>query len=711
MDDARLATLLDEAADRYNSGRYDEAIALWQQVLASDPQNQKAKEGIRMAGLLVQDWHEGDAPATEPADDRDQDPAGLRGRVEAGISRVRDLAAGGRLDDALEGCRLLEEIAPHLPEVGRLGAEVRATARARPGARGTPPDARREPNASTPSADDVEGLLDRARRALAAGRDAEAAVAARDAIQLDPSNNEAMGILALTGQTGEVTAPPRAAPAAVPDPHATGPLPAAAAPEPVSSLDIEMIDVEPSASATATRPGTAPGPPAADETSGTRLLTPASHSRIEGLLAEGQAAFDHGEPQRAIEIWSRIFAIDQTNAEAGGRIDRAKQALEEQARQVDELFYVAVDAQEAGRPEEARRTLERILSMAPEHAEARAFMERLDEKASSPAAAIPLDGRAATEPEKKPRLHSEKRQLFDGGSVPLAVPRAEIARSATRSQRPPAAPRPLAPAHPAAGGGWLRRLATAAAGIVVLGGAGLGAYVWFGTSGGSLPEARATVAASVRPPAPAVAPPPVAPQVLQGPLTVVPGGASAPPEKPPEPPAPVPSRAPLDAPSLEREGRGHFQARRWAEAVLTLRQALQADPLGFQSQDLLDQAMLELQNQARLESEMGAVGKACVDGDYGTALHKLYRLQQDFPDMNVLDDYIKNAWFNWGILLLRDGAPEEAAEKFAEALDLDRGDHEATRAREIALRYRKRPADETLRAFAAALPLRPLDQP
>ena len=53
MDDARIKSLLEQASERYNEGAYAEAIALWQEALHGDPSNQKAREGIRMASLLV----------------------------------------------------------------------------------------------------------------------------------------------------------------------------------------------------------------------------------------------------------------------------------------------------------------------------------------------------------------------------------------------------------------------------------------------------------------------------------------------------------------------------------------------------------------------------------------------------------------------------------------------------------------------------------
>ena len=99
MDEARIKNLLEEASGYYNDGRYDEAIASWHQVLAVEPSNQKAREGIRMASLLMTDL---DTTGGEPDDE-----GAILSRIEAGITRVKELAAAGQYAEAVEGCDLL----------------------------------------------------------------------------------------------------------------------------------------------------------------------------------------------------------------------------------------------------------------------------------------------------------------------------------------------------------------------------------------------------------------------------------------------------------------------------------------------------------------------------------------------------------------------------------------------------------------------------
>ena len=67
IDDERLQELLSKASSLYNNGEYKAAIDAWQEALSVDPASQKAREGIRMATLLLGDF-DGSGQAA-PADE------------------------------------------------------------------------------------------------------------------------------------------------------------------------------------------------------------------------------------------------------------------------------------------------------------------------------------------------------------------------------------------------------------------------------------------------------------------------------------------------------------------------------------------------------------------------------------------------------------------------------------------------------------------
>jgi tetratricopeptide (TPR) repeat protein len=104
-----------------------------------------------------------------------------------------------------------------------------------------------------------------------------------------------------------------------------------------------------------------------------------SERRIQQLLDEGQAALDGGDPQAAIDAWSRIFLIDIDHQEAAHRIDGARRVKAERDRQVEETFHDGLSRLEASDADGARRAFQRVLELQPGHLQAREYLQQLDE--------------------------------------------------------------------------------------------------------------------------------------------------------------------------------------------------------------------------------------------------------------------------------------------------------------------------------------------
>ncbi len=104
---------------------------------------------------------------------------------------------------------------------------------------------------------------------------------------------------------------------------------------------------------------------------------PESDRRIKELLDEGQAAFDSGDPQGAIDSWSRIFLIDIDHQEAARRIDSARRVKAETERQVEEIFHEGVGHLETGDVESAKRSFERVLELEPTYFAAQEYLQQL----------------------------------------------------------------------------------------------------------------------------------------------------------------------------------------------------------------------------------------------------------------------------------------------------------------------------------------------
>ena len=100
--------------------------------------------------------------------------------------------------------------------------------------------------------------------------------------------------------------------------------------------------------------------------------------RIRELLDEGQSALDTGDPQAAIDAWSRIFLIDIDNQEAARRIEQARKLKAESERQVEEIFHDGLGRLEASDLDGARQAFQRVLEVQPGHLAAREYLSQLD---------------------------------------------------------------------------------------------------------------------------------------------------------------------------------------------------------------------------------------------------------------------------------------------------------------------------------------------
>jgi len=135
IDDERLQELLAKASTLYHNGEYKGAIEAWHEALTVDPASQKAKEGIRMATLLLGDWEpQASGPSagpdpTTPADggsepDAETPPEEIEARLDLGIARVKQLLSQRKYSEAIEGAQGLLPLSPDSEEVQRLLEEA-----------------------------------------------------------------------------------------------------------------------------------------------------------------------------------------------------------------------------------------------------------------------------------------------------------------------------------------------------------------------------------------------------------------------------------------------------------------------------------------------------------------------------------------------------------------------------------------------------------
>ncbi|HEY6140591.1 MAG TPA: tetratricopeptide repeat protein [Thermoanaerobaculia bacterium] len=179
-----------------------------------------------------------------------------------------------------------------------------------------------------------------------------------------------------------------------------------------------------------------PPPPAQDEGPRTFDFDSASvdmgdddQKKIAQYLADGDRAFDGGDYQKAIDLWSRIFLIDVTNDEASQRIEKAKAKRREIEQRTETVIAAAMAAYDKRDYETARAKFNEVLRLDPMNETATEYLERLESAPTAATAAAPPP------PPPSPKIDIFADDDFGGAETPLMPP------------EPPAVPAPI-PAKP-----------------------------------------------------------------------------------------------------------------------------------------------------------------------------------------------------------------------------------------------------------------------
>ncbi len=671
MGDVRL----DEARRFAAAGRFKEAAAALKNLLGADPENQEARS------LLTEI----------------QDRMLLELQVQEKMKKVRALAGGGQREEAVRLAREILKISPDSPEVHSFLQEAEG---------GAPP-------APSPF---------------------ETVVA--DAADLLP----------------EFAPPPP--PPAPPQPVL----------EELPALHLEELDLS-------SPPSAVEGTVLSADASSPRLA-PAEAQKVAQYLAEGKAHFEAGRYQDAIDAWTRIFIVDEENQEAQALIDQARDRMGANQAEIEHLLTEGIGAFNSGEYERARGLLERILALFPSHREAQYYLDRLEEMKNAPPAApapaadtFELEDNlltptgpemrtgaatpAPSPPSRPPAAPSaapfgttgepSEFQLETGSAedFPLAAPPApappvpspassgaafpaepapfswddaipasfkEAAAPAPVPTAPverPAPERPTAAPVPARTGKApsLKLLVVVFTALVVL-----GTGIFFGARwlmGGGEPEPAVT-----RP----LPKPPKPPKLPEPPQAAV------------QPAEPSPSTMAL--PDLLRKGREAFGAKEYARAIIFYQEALSRDAVNPEAlqglaearQALARQQEENLRNEKFLKDYLYSV-KSFKEQDYAEALRVAWRLI--YPDdtlarqlgkREAVREIIRNGYYNWAVLDLRQDNLLGADKNLQDLLDFDRSDAEAAKLRQFVKKYSGRPLDENYRDAVRNLTYRTLTE-
>jgi Tfp pilus assembly protein PilF len=172
----------------------------------------------------------------------------------------------------------------------------------------------------------------------------------------------------------------------------------------------------------------------------------------------------------------------------------------------------------------------------------------------------------------------------------------------------------------------------------------------------------------------------------------------------------APRPATADAGEALRLGVEAFRAGDFEAAKARFDEALRAEPSNFEATDWASKTQAELDKRRLYTSEMTSIRQAFAQHDYRGALYKLYRVEAPgSADRQKVNRWIADCWFDWGVESLQAGRLEDAEKSFKEARDARPDDREAAQHLQVLERYRGRPVDATLEAYAARLTLRPLE--
>lgn len=522
----------------------------------------------------------------------------------------------------------------------------------------------------------LQPFFEQARAAAAAGRREEAERALAKARTLDPEHPELARIAQL------IAAPP--------------------APEPAAGflIDDELELGSPAFESAPLAPIAASG---ALETGG--------DARIDDLLREGQAAFDRGEYQEAIDSWSRIFLVDIDHREASRLVDLARQRKAEVERQLEEIFHEAVMKYEAGDAAEAREGFERVLAAQPGFYAAREYLSLLDadEDGAAPAAAPGLI--SVVPSEAGPESHSAH-EIFTPPDIPESEPIAP-----PRTVAPPAFDE-LAPAR-RAGRSGRNLFAFIGGGVLLLLVAG-GLWLWqswdrlFPNSqpppaagqmqpGASDPIAKARKAYSEGRIPSAIAllrkVPESSEHYAEAQSLIQQWEALAPtPAAPVNGDGPSPEQLARRQQWLDRAGRELASGER-VRALFSFEQAAKIAALDGEAATTLATLTLELEP---LAAELDLRRHE----EWELLLNNLWRRREESGRSPEIDRLMVDAYFNLGLRDLLRSEPAAAAGKFEEGLAIDPRDEELQRFARFARTYQERNEDLLFRIFVKYAPQR-----
>lgn len=492
------------------------------------------------------------------------------------------------------------------------------------------------------------------------------------------------------------------------DSPAPAPAPAAAPPKPAPTPEPAGFSFDAPASGSfsfdtpstaAPAPPPAAAPPAAgsndfDFSSASFETSDDDRRKIDQYLADGDRAYDGGDFQQAIDLWSRIFLIDVTNEPASDRIEKAKTKRRETEQKVEPLITSAVAAFDRRDFDGARDKFNEALRFDPANATAHDYLERLSNSVAE-------GGAAATVNDYVPPV-AEKRDIFADDDIEgtYEVPSAPPAKPAAEEKKPAAKVVPPAPSKRSPMGAIIGIVAA-----VVVAGAIWFAYTKLFSKPSFDPSAgKAIIAEATR-------------LGQQGKYDLA--IAKLQDVKPEDPQhdtavgmiADMQHKKSQSAEMIDGKpsaqffsdqvnaGRTAYDAHDFDGAKRAFEQAMRVKPLPVDVKPLYD-------TSAQQVAKLDAAKSLFKEHRFADAVGNLDQLHTQDPQNKNIERMIIDAHFNLGASSLQEERLPDAIREFDEVLKLDPNDDLAKRSKELAVRYNGQPKDLLYKIYVKYLPMR-----
>lgn len=433
--------------------------------------------------------------------------------------------------------------------------------------------------------------------------------------------------------------------------------------------------------------------------------SPDDQRKIDQYLADGDRAFEGGDYQQAIDLWSRIFLIDVTNEVASERIERAKAKRREAEQQAEALIGEGVQAFERKDFDAARRVFTNVLRVDPNNRTATDYMERIEEAGGGAAAAF--DAPYVAPPAEKYDIFADD-EMSGSYEQPLmppdpdAIPAPAAAKPSAKKSGKSAA---VKPAQTKSATQLPMGLIGGVLAAVILLGGGWFAWSKFMSKPAEDPAATQAIFAQAQSLA-AKGKYDAAISALQD-------------VKPDDPQhdralnliADLQHKKTQAAEMIDgrpaavvyqealANGKTAFDAHDFDAAKKQFELALRVKPLPPDMKAAYDTASQQV-------AKLDAAKALFSERKYADAITNLQVLAQQDPQNKNIQRMLTDAHFNLGATSLQEAKTPEAIKEFDEVLKVDANDELAKRSRELAARYNGEDKDLLYRIYVKYLPLR-----